>query len=301
MELFQAVAPFVRTAFELYLFGDGEVLLDMPRHLAMIARIHKEDPACALGFSTNGKLLTPQVYEMYAAAGIQYIQVSVDAATPDLYKSIRRGGTFEQLQSNLEGIVALRRRTRFTQPQLRLATVISKQNFRELPLLAEFAKRYGFGYWYINAEYPHNPGRDQLRLDLDDLVELERIRQAIARDSSNDLAVLFDSSLGLWPPAQDTWRRPDASPVYCTVPWQRFELKANGDVKVCPYFHEPVCSLYGRSLADVWNGEEFRQIRRAFTSGAGLPQFCVNCTFDMRRQYLPGYPGIPEPGAPELQ
>jgi MoaA/NifB/PqqE/SkfB family radical SAM enzyme len=292
--LFQAVVPFIRTAFELYLFGDGEVLLDITRHLAMIARIHKEDPACALGFSTNGKLLTPEVYEMYAAAGIQYIQISVDAATPHLYESMRRGGTFQQLQSNLEGILARRRRAQSKQPQLRLATVISKQNFRELLLLAEFAKRYDFTYWYINAEYPHNPGRDQLRLDAGDLAELECIRLELARNYALDFRASFDSSLGLPPPAEEKWRQPEASPVYCTVPWQRFELKANGDVKICPYFHEPVCSMNGRSLVDVWNGKEFRQIRRAFTSRTGIPRFCVNCSFDMRRQYLPGYPEIPE-------
>lgn len=294
LELFQSVVPFMRTAFELYLFGDGEVLLDIPRHLAMIARIHREDPASALGFSTNGKLLTPEVYELYAAAGIQYIQISVDAATTPLYESMRPGGSLRQLHSNLQGILARRRRAPSRQPQLRLATVISKQNFRELLLLAEFAQKYDFTYWYINAEYPHSSGREHLRLDAGDLAELESIRQEIARKYSFDF--LFDSSLGLPAGKDEKWRQPEAAPVYCTVPWQHFELKANGDIKICPYFHEPVCSLNGRSLADVWNGEEFRQIRRAFTSRTGIPRFCVDCHFEMRRQYLPGYPNIPKPG-----
>lgn len=296
LELFQSVVPFMRKAFELYLFGDGEVLLDIPRHLAMIARVHKEDPGCALEFSTNGRLLTPEVYEMYDAAGIQCIQVSVDAATPSLYETMRCGGSFAQLESNLEGIRARRRRAPWGQPQLRLATVVSKQNLRELLRLAEFAKKYGFTHWYLNAEYPHNPGRDSLRLDADDLTELERIRQEIARQYSLDFHTLFDSSLGLPARTQEKWRQPKAAPVYCTIPWQRFELKANGDVKICPYFHEPICSMNGRSLWDVWNGEEFQRIRRAFSSRADIPRFCINCNFDMRRQYLPGYPGIPEPG-----
>jgi MoaA/NifB/PqqE/SkfB family radical SAM enzyme len=294
LDLFQILVPFMRTAFELYLFGDGEVLLDIPRHLAMIARIQKEDPTSALGFSTNGKLLTPEVYELYAAAGIQYIQVSVDAATPHLYESMRRGGSFQQLQSNLDGILDRRRHARSNQPQLRLATVISKQNFRELPLLAEFAKKYDFTYWYINAEYPHNPGRDRLRLDTDDLMQLERIWRDIAQNYSRDFSALLDSSIGLPTSTTEKWRQPGAVPVYCTVPWQHFELKANGDVKICPYFHEPVCSMDGRSLVDVWNGKEFQQIRRAFIFRTGIPRFCVNCNFDMRRQYMPGYPGIPE-------
>lgn len=296
LELFESVARYVGGAFEVYLFGDGEVLLDIPRHLAMIARIHKEDPNSALGFSTNGKLLTPEIYELYATAGIEYIQVSVDAATPALYEAMRRGGKFQQLQANLDGILDRRRRARSRQPELRLATVISKQNFRELPLLAEFARKYDFADWYINAEYPHSPDRDRMRLDSDDLLELECICKEIAQYHSRDFAARLDSSIGLpTSMAESHWQRHEL-PVYCTVPWQRFELKANGDVKICPFFHEPIGSINGSSFPDIWNGMEFRHIRQAFTYRTGLPSCCVNCKFDLRRQYLPGYPGIPESG-----
>ncbi len=285
LELFQEILPALQTAHELYLFGDGEVLLDIPRHLAMIARIYQQDPACALGFSTNGKLLTPEVYELYATAGIQYIQLSVDAATKELYETMRRGGSFDELLVNLEGIVALRKRSSAWQPQLRLATVISKQNYRQLPMLAKFAKKYDFSYWYINAEYAHNPGRDLLRLSTEDSTELEGIKAAIMRNYSAYYLTLFDPCIGLANDIIEKWLEAK-SPVFCTVPWQRFELKANGDVKVCPYYHEPICSMHGKSLLEVWNGEEFREIRKAFTTGIGLPSYCINCNRGLRWQYL---------------
>jgi MoaA/NifB/PqqE/SkfB family radical SAM enzyme len=81
---------------------------------------------------------------------------------------MRRGGSFDELIANLEGIVGLRRRAKARQPRLHLATVISKQNYHQLPALAEFAKRYDFCFWYINAEYPHNPGRASLALTRED-------------------------------------------------------------------------------------------------------------------------------------
>lgn len=292
-ELFQNIVPVLRTAYELYLFGDGEVLLDIPRHLAMIARVYQQDPACALGFSTNGKLLTPEVFELYATAGIQYIQVSVDAAAKDLYEEMRRGGSFDELLANLEGIAALRERSKVRQPQLRLATVISKQNYRQLPLLAEFAKRYGFSSWYINAECPLNPGRDLLQLTSDDLAELDCMRADILQNYSPHYSIVFDPYIGLSSGTGEKWLE-SASPVFCTVPWQRFEVKVNGDVKICPYYHESICSMNGKSVMEVWNGEEFRRIRKAFTTGTDIPSYCVNCKFGMRKQYLPGYPGLPE-------
>jgi MoaA/NifB/PqqE/SkfB family radical SAM enzyme len=293
LELFQSIVPMLQTAHELYLFGDGEVLLNIPRHLAMISRIYQEDPAAALGFSTNGKLLTPEVYELYATAGIQYIQLSVDAATKELYEAMRRGGSFDELLVNLEGIAALRRRSKARQPELRLATVISRQNYRQLPLLAEFAQRYGFSYWYINAESPQNPGRDLLCLTTKDVAELECIRAEILQNYSSSYLTVFDPCVGLPLDTSEKWLEAE-SPVFCTVPWQRFELKANGDVKICPYYHEPICSISGKSLLDIWNGNEFRQIRKAFTSGTGIPSYCINCKLGMRKQYLPGFPGIPD-------
>jgi MoaA/NifB/PqqE/SkfB family radical SAM enzyme len=292
LELFQRLVPALRTALDLYLFGDGEALLDIPRHLAMISRVYQENPACTLGFSTNGKLLTPEAYELYSAAGIHYIQLSVDAAAKELYETMRRGGSFDELAGNLEGIAALRRRSRARQPQLRLATVISKQNYRQLPGLAEFARRYEFSTWYINAEYPHNPGRDALRLTTEDLAELERFKGRIARNYGSCYSTFFDPCMGLSRGAGETWLEAKSS-VFCTVPWQRFELKANGDVKICPYHAQPICSMNGKSFREVWNGAEFRRIRKAFASGTGIPAGCIHCKLGMRWQYLPGYPGIP--------
>jgi MoaA/NifB/PqqE/SkfB family radical SAM enzyme len=293
LELFEKVVDAARTAYELYLFGDGEVLLDVPRHLAMISRIYRQDPECRLGFSTNGKLLTPEVYELYATAGIEYIQISVDAATKGLYETMGRGGNFDELLSNLEGIAAFRRRSKMRYPRLQLATVISQQNYRELPLLAKFAAEYDFYYWYIIAEYPHNAGRDRLRLSTEDLAEVESMKADIMRDYGTCYSTVFDPFLGFSAGESEDWSVTDSA-VFCTVPWQHFELKANGDVKICPYFHKPVCSMNGKSLAEVWNGKEFREIRKAFTSRSGIPSYCVKCNLGLRRQYLPGWPGLPD-------
>jgi MoaA/NifB/PqqE/SkfB family radical SAM enzyme len=291
-ELFQNIVPLLKTTHELYLFGDGEVLLDIPRHLAMIARIYQEDPSCSLGFSTNGKLLTQEIYELYAMAGIQYIQLSVDAATKELYEDMRRGGSFEELNDNLEGITTLRRRSKARQPQLHLATVISMQNYQQLPLLAEFAKKYDFSYWYINAEYPHNPGRSLLRLTPNAITELQRLKAEIIRNYGSHFFIVFDPCIGLTSNTTEKWLE-SKSQVFCTVPWQRFELKADGDVKVCPYYLQPICSLKGRSFQEVWNGKEFRDLRMAFADRVGIPSCCINCNSGMRKQYLPGYPGLP--------
>jgi hypothetical protein len=102
----------------------------------------------------------------------------------------------------------------------------------------------------------------------------------------------FDSSIGLPPETTEKWLE-QPSPVFCAAPWQQFEVKANGDVKVCPYVDQPICSMNGKSFADVWNGLEFREVRKAFASGTGLPSCCTNCSLGMRKQFLPGSPSNP--------
>ena len=290
-ELFQAVVPASRFALEVYLFGDGEVLLNVPQHLAMISRVHQQNPGCRLGFSTNGRLLTQDVYQQYSTAGIQYIQVSVDAATKELYETMRRGGRFDDLARNLEGVAAWRRRFSVSQPDLILATVISQQNYRELPELAQFAQKYGFSHWYINVEAPQNPGRDLLCLTNEDRSELARIKTRIADTYGSSFSMRFDSAIGLSGETTDRWVEQE-SRVFCAAPWQQFEVKANGDVKVCPYFHRPICSMVGRSFEDVWNGPEFRQVRKSFTTRADIPSCCTNCTLDIRKQFLPDSPAL---------
>jgi len=300
LELFESILPAAQFALEVYLFGDGEVLLNVPLHLAMVSRIYQQNPGCALGFSTNGRLLTPDVYELYSAAGIRYIQVSVDAATKKLYETMRRGGSFDELVRNLEGIAEWRRRFTVSRPELFLATVISRQNFRELPELAQFAEKYGFSQWYVNVEAPQNPGRDRLCLTAEDRRELQCIKARIADTYGSSFSVQFDPAIGL--PAQTTekWVEQE-SRVFCAAPWQQFEVKANGDVRVCPYFHQPICSMNGRSFADVWNGPELRQIRRSFTNLTDIPSCCVNCNLGIRKQYLsesPALAGIPRSSPP---
>jgi hypothetical protein len=127
-------------------------------------------------------------------------------------------------------------------------------------------------------------------LTAEDLAEMEAIRAEIIRRYGSHYATVFDPSIGLGLATSEE-RFQGKAPVYCTVPWQRFELKADGEVKVCPYFHEPICSMNGRSLMEVWNGREFRRIRQAFATGTGIPPYCVHCVSGMRRQYLPGSPG----------
>ena len=68
-----------------------------------------ENPRLRLDLQTNGLLLNPKLWEKLKLEGkVDQLLVSSDAATPETYAELRRGGVFSTLLKNLEFMSALR-------------------------------------------------------------------------------------------------------------------------------------------------------------------------------------------------
>lgn len=91
---------------------------------------------------TNGLLLTPAVWDSIANSHcvIDWISVSVDAATPETYKT-NRGGDFHKLVQNLEFIAQLRAQNKIRKFWINF--LVQKNNYREIPDFALLGKRLG--------------------------------------------------------------------------------------------------------------------------------------------------------------
>jgi MoaA/NifB/PqqE/SkfB family radical SAM enzyme len=89
---------------------------------------------------TNGVLLTPREWDNFA--NIRHLKIniviSVDAAKPETYNSIRRRGDFERLRKNLAFVSELRRHNRIATFHMRFA--VQTENFAEMPAFAEWAR-----------------------------------------------------------------------------------------------------------------------------------------------------------------
>ena len=89
---------------------------------------------------TNGQLLNESMWESLSPHFKELlfeVQVSVDSITKETYETLRKGGSFERIQSNLSFLSSLKQRglLKF----FSLSFVIQDLNKWELPLLAEFA------------------------------------------------------------------------------------------------------------------------------------------------------------------
>lgn len=135
--------PLLRTADRVRITGSGDPFASNHfRHvMAEIARWAPPRPLIEL--QTNGLLLDEAAWrELGLGQRVDKILVSIDAARPETYRVLRRGGSFERLMENLEFIASLRRAGEVA--YIRLDCVLQAHNYAEMPDIVALTRRFGF-------------------------------------------------------------------------------------------------------------------------------------------------------------
>ncbi len=140
-------------------------------------------PKLRIKIQTNGLLLTPSMWASMGAShgAVDWISVSVDAATPETYH-LNRKGDFGLLVENLEFIAGL-----FADGEIRhfhINFLVQANNFREIPGFARLGKRLGCDLiefqrlenWgtYTEAEYRERAVQENWHPEHEDLLEVLR-------------------------------------------------------------------------------------------------------------------------------
>jgi len=99
-------------------------------------------PDVRIKLQTNGLLLTPERWDSIAKShgAIDWISLSIDAATEETYK-INRGGDFNKLLINLEFISELRKSGKIK--RLFINFVVQANNYKEMKQFIEIGVKYG--------------------------------------------------------------------------------------------------------------------------------------------------------------
>ena len=103
--IWQAIRPYLDRVQSVDFTGGGEPLLQ-PKLAEWIADATKA--GCQTGFLSNGLLLTEEKLKKILAAGINWICISMDGATAEMYHKIRIGSNFERVCENVANIARLR-------------------------------------------------------------------------------------------------------------------------------------------------------------------------------------------------
>jgi hypothetical protein len=136
------IADVVKHADRLFLNGAGDVF-GSKHSRSVLARLTREQyPKLKFEIITNGLLFDERAYVEFDLAGrIDTVKVSIDAASPETYKYVRRGGSFARLLDNLAFLDGLRTSGRDSF-RLEFLFVVSTPNYREMPEFVQLAKRF---------------------------------------------------------------------------------------------------------------------------------------------------------------
>ena len=114
-------------------FYGGEPFL-IPLYYDIWEKIIALNPRCRITIQTNATVMNDKVRNLLGRANV-HINVSLDAVTPHVYESIRKGARYETVQENLRYFAgSCRKNNRF----FGITAQIMQHNWKELPLLVDF-------------------------------------------------------------------------------------------------------------------------------------------------------------------
>ena len=157
-QVFAALAPAFPRLESLVLNGIGEPLLH-PSLEEFVAQARSLLPERAtVGFQSNGMLLTEQRARSLVEAGLDRICLSIDAATHESFRALRRGGELQGLAAALANLGRARAGRPGRRLEVGIEFVLRRDNLAELPAAVRWAGEAGAGFAIVTQLLPYQQG-----------------------------------------------------------------------------------------------------------------------------------------------
>jgi len=175
--------------------------------------------------TTNGLLLNEEIAEMLVDIELTLLHVSIDAATPETYKTIR-GGNLEIVEKNIMKLLEIRKAKNSVLPFLRVTFIESEENKHEVEMFKKKWENYA------------------------DIVDLQKYI---------DLSSLKKDSTGSPKVKKEAESNHDGEEFECNHPYFQLVIMYDGQILPCSFFmYETLNPVYmsDYSLLDYWNSPE---------------------------------------------
>lgn len=221
-------------------------------------------------FCTNGlKLgeLMPAIFEY----NVDVIAISIDGASDEKNREIRRGSNFNIIIDYLKNIIEEKKRQNTSWPYMNFVTTLMKSNLNEFPKIVQLAADIGLDEVkgvYLTV-FDENMKNESLYDSMDNVKEIFEKSYKIASDTGVKLKI---PHLHGDDPAKDAYHKP------CYTVWRDFFLGSDGYVRPCmststKFFH---IDKYN-SFEEMWNSEEFVSFRINVNKELTMNISCKNC------------------------
>jgi len=250
------------------LTGMGETFIykDLPEIVNYIKRKNK---GIVISVSTNAVL--PNFIQSAAPllGKIDTIQISIDGLG-DVYEQIRKKSSFKLLDENLRTLAKL---ASSTETDLMLNMVVTKENYRHMPLLVEYAKEIGIKYVdFTLFNLASVTNIEQSYYDFYESVEFQEAVEALENTIKNVPEVLVN----------ERNFKTDNNFQRCPFPWTHFYISWDGYMPPCcakPFPKElNFGNLNEKKVIEILNSKEYRDFRTMWFDNSP-PKFCDKCHF----------------------
>lgn len=230
---------------------------------------------------TNGQINRMHVWELLMRAHA-VITVSCDAADPELFERLRGGGKIERLKNSVRSIVSARNKYGAPKDSVTLNVVTSQDNLDDLPCIVDMAAELDVPRVTLNPLVTNFDDSSHLRSNLDrtEAAYAATAARARERDVELQLGSAPDPALAI----PELVRRPA-----CIHPWSYAYVEYDGGMGFCDHLMGSPRYALGKigedSPLDVWNSEEWQQIRRAHLKN-DIPDRFAPCRFSYAHRYI---------------
>lgn len=285
-KIFDAIKP-----HNINLSGLGEPLLN-PDIFKMIT--YCKSKGAVVNFPTNLNVSSKLISKL-VEAGPQQIKVSIDSATAETYRKVRKANAFEKIQKNLHLISTLKKEHNLHHPEIRFNFALQKANIGELPQVLSLASELGVDTVYIqDLNYFSIEDKKSALCNID----RRNLRAMLGKCALMARKNRIKTNLDNWQRHFDLFYNKmlpqeqfQPNSINCLFPWVSAFIDVYGNVKPCPVFvwDKDSYSL-GNCLEDsfqhIWNGVRCRSLRRSIKQGERKYAICKRCVppnlFDMK-------------------
>jgi len=253
--------------------GAGEPLLH-PDIAEIIATF--KDAGFAVKLLTNGTLLNRKNAQKLIKAGLNVLQVSLWATTPEHYRAQYPGtslDTFELVIENLRLFSIIKAESVRTTPLLLVHYPINANNYQSIDRLIDLAQSakcsgVSFAPWYAAGA-----SVDQFSLSTaQERDVVQSLGRAKRRAESLNIHHNLNQVLSRYRIGKAIW---ESCPCY--IAWFHARIRVNGDVDPCGRCKLSLGSLQEWSFPQLWNESEIRAFRRSAMTLEGVTGLRAQC------------------------
>ncbi|MEP6756870.1 MAG: radical SAM protein, partial [Chthonomonadales bacterium] len=242
----------------------------------------RERPWAKIGIYTNGMLIDEEKARRSMNCGLTELNISIDAAKPETYRRVRRGGKLDILHENIKRLVKIKKETRSKFPLIGMNFVMVNENEGELVPFIEQAADFGVDYIGTITFASYDWGFKNRRSADSYFRELDA-----AEKRMDELGMRCRS----FPSRNISWSDP-TQPFNCNFFWgENFQVNYNGDITLgcCTPFKETFS--YGNVLEtpfkEIWNGEKYTKNRRLAANHTAPCKACGSCDQFSKNFFIP--------------